>query len=49
MTSIWVSAWLAMFTTIAPWLVLFLSTLATTGLRIAAVAFDYRLPNWHRK
>lgn len=45
----WVYACLAVYTTIEPWLILLLSTLTTTGLRIAAVAFDYHLPDLSKK
>lgn len=45
----WVYAWLAVLTSLAPWFVLLLSTLTTTGLRIAAVALDYRLPDLNTK
>lgn len=44
----WVYAILAVYSALAPWLILSISTLTTTGLRIAAVIFDYRLPNWSK-
>lgn len=45
----WVYAGLAVYTTLPPWLVMVISVVMTTGLRLAALAFDYRLPNWHKK
>lgn len=45
----WVYALLAVYSSLAPWVVLSISALTTTGLRMAAVIFDYRLPNWTRR
>lgn len=44
----WVYALLAVYSPLASWLILAISTLTTTGLRIASVVFDYRLPRYKR-
>lgn len=43
----WVYALLAVYTPLSSWVILLLSTLTTTGLRIASVIFDFRLPDWN--
>ena len=44
----WVYAILAVYSSLAAWVIMFISTVTTTGLRIAALAFNYRLPGWKK-
>ena len=39
---------LAVYSSLAAWVIMFISTVTTTGLRIAALAFNYRLPGWKK-
>ena len=44
----WVYAILAVYSSLAAWVIMFISTITTAGLRIAALAFNYRLPGWKK-